>query len=518
MDRIEIRKDTYFDSVFLMAASAELGRVPDLQAGYLVLATPENRQLLEAEGFDPEPLARLGPTDLVIALRAPEDNVLDAAAARIEALLSAETAAATGPAAAERPVGLEGGLARLPDANLALISVPGEYAAYETRKALARGLHVMIFSNNVPLEEEVALKQRAGQLDLLVMGPDCGTALVAGKPLGFANRVRAGAIGLVGASGTGLQEVACLIHRLGSGVTHILGTGGRDLKAEVGGRTTLAALRMLAADPRAQVLVVVSKPPAREVAARVLEQLGRLDKPSVVCFLGQGPPELADGHVHCTGSLSEAAWVAHCLATGQPVATTRPYDTVRPDESSAVRRLRPGQRWLHGLFTGGTLGGQALLLLRKELGADAVRSNLSPPDVEPDRESHTLLDLGDDRYTRGRPHPMIDPTPRCEKIVELGSRPETALLLLDLVLGHGCHPDPAAPAAEAVARAVERNPGLVVVASITGTDLDPQNFQRQEAVLERAGVQVLPSAAAAASFAGRVIQTISDPGKTREAR
>jgi FdrA protein len=508
MDRIDVRKDTYFDSVFLMAASAELARIEGLEAGHLVLATEQNRALLQAQSFDPAPFASLGPTDLVIALRAAEPEVIDAALERVELLLQ-RARPETDDGTREAPVGLDGGLARLPDANLALISVPGAYAALEAHKALTRGLNVMLFSNNVSLEDEIALKRRAAELGLLVMGPDCGTAMIGGTPLGFANRVRRGPVGLVGASGTGLQEVACQLHRIGSGVTHILGTGGRDLKAGVGARTTLAALDVLSADPDTRVVVVVSKPPAREVADLVLRRLRQLDRPSVVCFLGQDLGEDdEENQLHHARTLAEAAWVARRLARNEPVAVTQPYEIVRLDETLLIGTMSERQRHLIGLYTGGTLAGEALLTLRRELGDERVSSNLSPP--EPGARGHTVLDLGADEYTRGRPHPMIDPAPRNEQIRERGSDPETALLLLDVVLGHGSHPDPAGEAARAVADARRGNRSLAVVGSITGTDLDPQNLRLQEQVLEDAGVQVLPNNAAAASFAARLILALEE--------
>lgn len=507
MDQLTIRKDTYFDSVFLMAVSAELAGLAGLQAGHVVLATPANLRLLADQGFTGDALEGLTPTDLIIALRADAAETLEAAAARVEQLLTARGGAAGGGPGedAERAVGLDGGLAQLPDASLALISVPGAYAAFEARKALDAGLNVMIFSDHVSLEDEVTLKTRGDELGLLVMGPDCGTALIDGRPLGFANRVRRGAVGLVGASGTGLQEVACQIHRLGGGVTHMIGTGGRDLKAEVGGRTTLAALKLLAADPQTKVLVVISKPPAEAVAQAVIDRLRRLDKPSVVCFLGQEAPEQGLGaKVQQVETLREAAWLAHCLAAGQSIATTQPYDSLGQDVSRWVSPMSPEQCYLHGLFTGGTLGGEALLVLRREL--EGIRSNLDPEGLEQvPAQGHSLLDLGDDAYTQGRPHPMIDPSVRCEMIEELGARPTTAALLLDLVLGTGSHPDPAGPAADAVARARKHNPGLAVITSITGTTLDPQDLKGQQERLREVGVQVMPSNVAAAALAARIV-------------
>jgi succinyl-CoA synthetase alpha subunit len=501
MDRLVVRRDTYHDSVFLMSLSAELARSPGLEAGHVVLATATNRQLLEREGFDRAALESLGPTDMVIALRAGDELALRRAEARIDTLLRAQHARGDGDGARARPVGLDGGLRALPGANLALISVPGEYAAYEAAKALERGLHVMIFSDNVSVADEVALKSRARERGLLVMGPDCGTALVGGKPLGFANRLRRGPIGLVGASGTGLQEVSCQIHRLGLGVSHILGTGGRDLSADVGALTTLAALELLAADAATRVLVLVSKPPAHEVAARVIERLGALDKPSVVIFLGD-QPRRGQGPVHIARSLADAAWHACSLAEGRAPAALPELDGEH-DPRALAATLGPEQGVLHGLFCGGTLASEALICLRDRVGP--ILSNLHLGAGPPLAARHTLSDLGDDEYTRGRPHPMIEPTLRCEHIVRLGGERETALVLLDLVLGSGSHADPAGVTAPAIREARQRNPRLLVVASVTGTELDAQGLDRQQATLRDAGALVLPSNLAAASLAARVI-------------
>ena len=509
MDHIDIRKDSYFDSVFLMAASAKLCQTDGLAEGHVVLATAQNLQLLQDQGFDPGALAGLGATDLVIALRAENRGAIDAALARVENLLSQARAQDTAACATALPIGLDGGLARLPDANLALISVPGPYAAFEAHKALGRGLNVMLFSDNVPLSDEIALKQRAGELGLLVMGPDCGTAMVGGVPLGFANEVRRGPVGLVGASGTGLQEVACQLHQAETGVSHILGTGGRDLTSDVGARATLAALDLLAADPETRVLVVVSKPPAPEVADQVLKRLRALKHPSVVCFPGQSPCEdgeaddAVDPGVHRATTLAEAAWIAARLCHGRPTSVTQPFAAVRLDEELLVRTMTQHQRHLYGLFTGGTLATEALFVLRRKLGQERVCSNLGP--LEPTASGHLVLDLGADEYTHGRPHPMVDPTPRSEAIRARGGAPETAVLLLDVVLGHGSAPDPAQEAARAVSAARQENPGLVVVASVTGTDLDPQNLSVQRQTLLDAGVQVLPNNAAAARFAARLV-------------
>jgi len=509
MDRIVVRRDSYFDSVFLMSLSAELGRTASLEAGHVVLATPANRQLLEGLGFELGPFGPLGPTDLVVALRATAAETIATAETRLEELIASRRPTSSGDGSPVEPLGgVAGALQQLPGANLALISVPGEYAAYEAAKALEASLHVMIFSDNVSIDDEVALKRRAADRGLLVMGPDCGTAMIGGKPLCFANRVRSGPIGLIGASGTGLQEVSCQIHRLGSGVSQMIGVGGRDLSTAVGGLSTLAAIDLLAADAATRVLVVVSKPPAPEVAARVIERLTALGRPSVVVFLGD-KPRVDHGTVNVAEGLSEAAWIACSLVMDRPGAAPTGSEAAAPDVAKICARMSPAQRWLQGLFCGGTLAAEALLLLRHQV--EVVRSNLDHDEQGiPSAGEHAILDLGDDVFTRGRPHPMIEPRLRAEWIAERGGDPTTAVLLLDCVLGHGSHPDPAGVTAEAIAVARARNPGLAVMASVTGTDLDLQGLTRQQAILREAGAAVLSSNAGAAAAAARVIKSIKN--------
>ena len=503
MDRTMIHKDTYHDSVFLMAVSAELARGPALAAAHVVLATPANVQLLTEQGFDAGALDGLTPTDLVIALRAEAEETLEQAAAQAQQLLSAAAGGDRGDGTQAAPVGLDGGLERLPGADLALISVPGEYAALEASKAMARGLSVMIFSDNVATDDEVALKQQASRQGLLCMGPDCGTSLIRQIPLGFANRVRPGPVGLVGASGTGLQEVSCQIHRLGGGVTHILGTGGRDLSPEVGGATTLAALDLFAENAETRVLVVVSKPPAPQVADRVVARLAAMDEPSVIIFLGEQGRRVQPP-VHVAHTLAEAAAMAVRLARGEPAAgEPEPHGR---ELQQLIGALTPDQRWIHGLFCGGTLASEAVLLLGRA-GLD-VESNLGHGHQLPSYGGHTAVDLGDDRFTRGRPHPMIEPSQRNEQIVALGSRPQTAALLLDVVLGSGSHTDPAGAALPALRQARQANPGLLVVASVTGTDLDAQGLSAQQQKLRDAGVLVLPSNAVACSLVAELALAI----------
>ena len=350
------------------------------------------------------------------------------------------------------------GVARAPDADLALISVPGDYAAAEAMKALSLGLHVMLFSDNVSIAEERILKTHARTRDLLVMGPDCGTAIVNGVPLGFANAVRRGDIGIVAASGTGLQEVACRIHNLGGGISQALGTGGRDLQAEIGGITMLQGLAALAADGQTRVIVLVAKPPAPAIARRIEDAAGAAGKPIVVHFLGAMPPRLRPGLVAAT-SLQHAADAAVALARGEPppVASAPLSVSAIAAVDTWAAAMAPTQTAVRALFTGGTFCYEAQLAFIAQgltCRSNAPAAGALPLDGRSD--GHVFLDLGDDDYTRGRPHPMIDPSLRDAAVRTQGAAPQTAAILFDVVLGFGSHHNPAGGLAQALAERAAR--------------------------------------------------------------
>lgn len=499
-----VHRNSYRDSVELMGIAAQLEQLPGISRAGLVMATTANLAVLAEAGMTEAAASNPGPNDLVVAVTAIDTASADAALARAAALLAAGTGSSDTTNEAPAAQTIAQALTELPDANLALISTPGGYATAEALKALKHGLNVFLFSDNVSIDDEMELKQLADERGLLVMGPDCGTAIIGGVPLGFANAVRSGPIGLAAASGTGLQQVSSLIHRFGSGVSHAIGTGGRDLDERVGGRTMLAAIGALMADPETEVVVVISKPPSAIVATRILEALRGARKPVVVNFLGGEPAAVQAVGAHPAGTFEEAARLATALARRETAAAANATRDPQLEAlaSDAAGRLAPGQRAIRGLFSGGSLAGEAKLILRSVLGAD---------------RHDEVLDLGDDEYTVGRPHPMIDPRLRNEQIIATAEDPTVAVLLLDVVLGYGAHPDPAgalAPAiADAMALAASAGRHLLVVASVCGTDADPQGLDRQERILAQAGV-ILESSNAraamlAASIAGAVEATLA---------
>jgi FdrA protein len=514
-----VRRNVYQDSVTLMRLGRDLEAVAGVERAAAMMGTPANRELLSQAGLLDLDGETAGPADLVIAVVAETAAAAQRAREAAEAALATRMAAPTsGPT---RPRTLAGGLRALPDATLALISVPGAYAGAEARRALDAGLHVMLFSDNVPLATEVELKRVASERGLFVMGPDCGTAIVAGVPLGFANAVPRGRVGLVAASGTGLQEVSCRLAAEGEGVSHAIGVGSRDMSDAVGGVMTLAALHALAEDAGTEVIVVIGKPPGPAVAARLAEAMSALGTPSVLHFAGLAGPGTADAHavapaashpppragrapLATTRTLEDAALAAVALARGETpraVEFSQPMVQVQTLVAAQAAALASGQRFVRGLYSGGTLAWEAVALLSARFPDVAV-------DVQGNGPGHRVVDLGDDAFTVGRPHPMIDGAVRREWIGRAAADPTTAVLLLDMVLGYGAHRDPAAELAPALAAArrtaTAAGRGLALVASVTGTEHDPQGRSRQAAALERAGVLVMDSNAQAARLAGLI--------------
>lgn len=510
-----VKPSQYYDSVSLMLVARELTKMAGVQDAAVVMATEANKTLLKESGLFSADAQAAGPNDLVIAVSAAgDDGAAQAALAQAETLLAQK--ADSGGSAEFRPKTLRGAAKNNPAANLALISVAGRYATAEAWSALRSGLHVLLFSDNVPVEDEIALKTYARDHGLLLMGPDAGTAIINGAALGFANAVPRGPVGIVSASGTGLQEVSTLLAKLGVGVSQGIGVGGRDVKASVGGLMMLEGVKALQADPATQVLLLVSKPPDPAVMQKILAQVQAGHKPAVVCFLG-GDPELVAGAIPAR-TLQEAAYLAAAQIEGYEGPTA---DEVLEMEwldlvtqATHLRTLlKPEQQYLRGLFSGGTLAAETLLLWNEQLGG--VWSNIAPnkkwqlPQATESHE-HTVVDLGEDEFTVGRPHPMLDNDLRMRRMLREAADPAVAVIMLDVVLGYGAHPDPASELGPAIRQmktlAAERGHELIVLGAVTGTEADPQRLSQQVAALEASGMLVLPSNAAASKLAALIVK------------
>jgi len=512
--KTEIRTGAYYDSVILMQLQRSLAELPGVIDAGVVMGTDANQDLLDQSGLLVDEIKAAKADDLVIVVKAENDKKALKAIARVDELVAARRSRDTA-GQDFLPKSLESAANMIPDAHWTLISVPGRYAAGVSREALRLDKHVFLYSDNVSLEEEIDLKKKGAEKGLLVMGPDCGTAIINGVGLGFANKVRKGPIGMVAASGTGLQQVSVRIHQFGSGLTHALGTGGRDLSSQVGGLTARMALDILDRDPETKVIVLVSKPPDPEAADDLINSARHLSKPVVINFIGYASTLHNIDNLHFTTTFDDTAAAAVKLATdpeGREMEIDLPID-----------QFKDGQRYLRGLFSGGTLAYEAQLILEYYL--PDVYSNV-PINKKYRLENslisqgHTIVDLGEDEFTVGRLHPMMDHELRIKRLESEAEDPETALIFLDVVLGYGSHPDPAAELVPAIqaARSKAKKGGryLEVVVLISGTDADPQDMTSQVEQFLETGAQVFHSNDKAVRYAGRLVQALEGAPEPRK--
>lgn len=499
MLHVIIKPNLYQDSVSLMLMSNQLSGISGVNQVSVMMGTPANVDIMKSTGMYAPELDKAAPSDLCIAIDAENGDIVNTVLEEVDEFLKNQ-ATASADKKVEKVRTWDRALAALPNANLAVISVPGKYAADEAMNALEKGLHAFMFSDNVPIEDEKKLKTFAKEKGLVVMGPDCGTAVISGVPIAFSNVVNKGNIGVVGASGTGIQEVITIIDKLGAGVTHALGTGGRDLSEEVEAVTMMDSIQALAENTEVQTVVIISKPPAPKVRDQVVALLANIGKPVVAIFMGE-KPESHLPTVKFAHTLEEAAIMAVELARGTKLE-------VAPEAAlPADLGLAAGQTKIRGLYTGGTLAYEAATLLKEVLHVDKNKKYDEGYLLQYD--GHEVIDLGDDKYTQGRPHPMIDGTTRFQFIEEAAKNPEVAVILIDLVLGYGAHEDMGTPLSKLIKKATDiaaaEGRKLYFVGSICGTKNDPQNYDEQLRLLKSAGVIVTDSNFSAIRTALRII-------------
>ncbi len=481
--KYDVRRGAYYDSVVLMQLQRGLVGLPGVLDAGVVMATPANRDLLAASRLLPDTITA-SPDDMLIVVKANDEQSAAGAIGQVDKLLARRKSSSVSQEF--RPRSFSGAVKQLPEANWVLVSVPGRYAARVARDALELGKHVFLYSDNVSLEDEIALKRSAREQGLLVMGPDCGTAIINGVGLGFANRVRRGWIGVVGASGTGTQAVTAHIHNLGGGISHAIGTGGRDLKTEVGAITAHQALDMLVRDDETKRIVLISKPPSPDVATSLLSAAQGSGKPVIVYFIGYAPPARQIGNLRFAVSLSEAAELA----------------VNEISEAGQLFNMQP-QGYVRGLFSGGTLAYETLLGLQASLSPLFSNAPVTSSQELKDplqSKAHTIIDLGDEFFMVGRLHPMIDNDLRIRRIKQEAADPAVGMILFDVVLGEGAHLDPAGELAPVIEEIKQKRSKLEFVAMLIGTMDDPQNLQGQIDRLQAAGVIVFRTAAEAVEY------------------
>ncbi len=477
----EILQNNYQDSINLMLLTQKVNAMPGIAKSQIMMGSDANKDILENSGLLSEEAKAASPNDLVIVVDAEDESVKEEVLKTVDDFLADLSVKSDASQTSNETSNLAEALEKLPDANLALFSIPGEYGAVEMEKALRKGLNVFSFTDNIPVEDECRLKELAHEKGLLMMGPDCGTGIISSVPLAFTNVVTPGNIGIVGASGTGIQEVTTIIDRLGSGVIHAIGTGGRDLSDKVGAITVKDTILALEKHEPTDVICVISKPAAKEVRDEVVALLQSVSKPVVAIFLGE-KPDHHEGKVYLAHTLEETARIAVDLANGE--AIRKNYQLPLVNETSETLS---DDKVVIGLYSGGTLASEAGMLISEALDLGEL---VKKEGYILQHNGYDVMDLGDDIYTQGRPHPMIDPEVRVNKIKEYAEKENTGVILFDVVLGYGAHEDMTGALLPTIQEIKSTHPGVHFIATVVGTNHDPQNYQDAVRRLKEAGVLV----------------------------
>ena len=490
-----ILKNNYQDSINLMLLTNKINSLEQVVMSQIMMGTDANKDILNNTDLLTDEAKTASPNDLMIVVSSEDPEIMDQVLPLVDTFL-ADLSAKSTTKDNQTVTSWQEALDLLPEANVALFSIPGEYGAAEMERALKNNLHVFSFTDNIAIEDEVRLKKLAHQKGLLMMGPDCGTGILSGIPIAFTNVVAPGNIGVVGASGTGIQEVTTIIDRLGGGVVHAIGTGGRDLSDKVGATTVKDAIIALEHHEPADVICVISKPPAKAVRDEVVQLLQSITKPVVAIFLGEKPTN-HEGKVYLAHTLEETAQIAVDLANEQAIKKNY-FQSIEKTDVPVL----PQEKVVKGLYSGGTLAAEAGMLISEALDLGGL---VKTEGYVLKSQGYEVIDLGDDRYTQGKPHPMIDPEVRIQKIQEYASAQDTGVILLDVVLGYGAHEDmvgallPAIQEAQMQAEKAGRL--LYFVATVCGTANDPQDRQSAVDRLQEAGVFVTESNAKAVQLA-----------------
>lgn len=507
-----IEKNRYYDSVFLMKIASKLAQTEDVDNASIGMGTPLNKETISDLGLDTGEMKNAGPNDLIIAVRAKDNKACDKAKEEFTRLVNERNSG--GMKNLHRSIA--GAKAAVPGANLAIISVAGEYAAKEAERALLNDMNVFMFSDNVDIKDEVYLKKLAQKKGKFMMGPGCGLSFINGAAIGLCSMVNRGDIGLAGASGSGIQTVMVLVHRNGFGISHAIGTGGRDMSDEVGGITMIQSIKALEDDEGTKVIALISKPPAQSALLKVTDVIKKCRKPVVVQFLGGDNKILAENNIMYSETFDETAKKVMELSCGHKVELKKIFDE-SIDINGEIKKFSPKQKYFRAILCGGSLADETQLLWRKNTGDIFSNVALDKKFMLPDPFTsikNTVIDIGDETFTKGRAHVAIDPTARVNRFVKEARDEETAVIYLDFLLGYALHPDPASVMAKVICeekeRAKKEGRHLLVIATICGSDLDPQNFDRQAQILKDAGVILADTNVKAVNLAEKIIKGMEE--------
>lgn len=510
---VKLEKGRYLDSLETLFATSVLVDQAGVANGYVGVGSKAFKEEAAAAGLTAPALEEATANDFVIVAECTDAAAFEAAVAAVYAGFEAQSSAEV----EESYISTKAAVKKHPEANLCSIAVPGEYALSEVKKALNAGLHCVVFSNNVPLEDEHEMKLLAREKGLLCMGPDCGVANINGAALVLSSINNRGPFGICGASGTGIQHVAAIMHEAGSGVSQTIGTGGNDLKDKVGGIMMLMGIDALEVDPETKYIALISRKPGETVFPKILERVSRCKKPVVALFMGaEREPVEAAGAIYASSLDDCALKCLQLIGVEYPLATEAELAEIAARE---VKKLAPEQKYVRGAFSGGTYMDEATHAMISRVG----RINSNCP-IQPEWQladsytsvENTIIDYGEEEFTLGRPHPAIDPGVRQPAILREAADPEVAVILLDFILTPPGHMDPTGYAlgdiklAQEMAGAEGRH--LIFIASVLGTTADLQDKHKQEQQLREAGVIVCQTNYRAAVLAGEIIRQKKELG------
>ena len=504
---VKIEKNRYIDSLETLFATTVLNDQPGIEMGYIGMCNSTFRDVITDIGLMTDEIAACSENDYVIVAEAESQEAFDLAVAEVDKSMETKD---SGQETAEYDT-TDAALAAHPEVNLVQIAVPGDCALEEAKKALNAGKHICVFSNNVPFEDEREMKELAREKGLLCMGPDCGVANINGSALVLSSINNRGPFGIVGASGTGIQHVAAILHEAGSGVTQTIGVGGNDLKDPIGGISMLMGLDALEHDPETKYIIVISRKPGEKTLPVICDKLKSLSKPCVVLFMGcEREIVEATGSVWAENLDDCGIKALQLIGVDYSLGTEEELDAIARE---AVEGMAPEQKYVRGGYSGGTYMDEAMHAMYGEIGDVWSNCPLNPDyQLKDSYQSveNTVIDYGEEEFTLGRPHPAIDPSIRKPAVLREASDPKVAVICLDFILTPPGHPDPAGYLVEDIKKAqemaAERGGKLVFIASVLGTTADFQNIRVQEQELRDAGVIVCTSNARAARLAGKIIR------------
>lgn len=483
-----IISNKYYDSATLMLLTNQIKENLNLKTNEIsvMMGTEMNKKIMENSDLLNEIGKGANSGDILIGIKSALDNqkILN----MVDSLLNQEIDNKNSEQLEINSV--DDGIKNYKDTNFAVVSLPGSYAAREVKKLLKAKKHVLLFSDNIDIKDEIELKDLAIENDLLMMGPDCGTAIIKGVGLGFSNRVNKGSIGIVAASGTGLQEVATIISNNSGGISYAFGTGGRDIKESVGGRMMLYCLDLLIKDEETETIVIVSKPPSKNVIEKIINKVKNIKKPVVACFLGEDISVLQSTNIVLCETLEETA-IKVLELNGIKYSDSFDMDKILKMISSDKKN-----GYIRGVYCGGTLAYEALLMLEKQ--NIEIYSNLSKCEerrlkVNDKSLYNTILDMGEDEYTVGKPHPMINSSSRNEQLLKEAEDESVGIIIADIELGYGANDFAADELGETIKQIKTMRSDLVFIVVICGSKQDYQDYNLKKNLLIMSGAIVVNS-------------------------